>query len=44
VEESDTLKFNDMYRHVKGYQVSFLGLKWPRCSVEQPPSSSAEVE
>jgi len=43
VEENDTVKFNDMSRHVKGYQVSFLGLRWPRGGVDHPPSSSAEV-
>jgi len=44
VEENDAVKFNDMSRHVKGYQVSFLGLKWPRGSVDHLSSFSAEVE
>jgi len=43
VEDSDTAKFN-MSRHVKGYQVSFMGLKWARDGVAHPHSAGAEVE
>jgi len=44
VEENDTVKFNDTSRHVKGYQVSLLGLKWARGGVDHPPSCSTEFE
>jgi len=26
-----------------GYQVSFLGVMWPECGIDYPPSSGAEV-